>query len=151
MYLIGGSSTNPTTIASTNTAFAGLSANLVLTAGKQAEFLVVGGKLTLVGLTQLGTTGVNSVLALTVNDTTPSLAGGFEFMVPSTNDNTHTDITNFTDASVGADYTIHGATGTNQVVLKNNANLILGADVTMTSGAKVTLRYTNMGTFVKIA
>ena len=148
LYLIGGSDTNPTTIASNNAAFSGFTANLVFKSGVTAQFLVVGGKFVLVGLSQVSGDGIQS---FEVDNQTPSVASGYAFMVSSTNAADKVNITSLLDGSVNAEYTIHGATGANQCILKNGGNLAIGADITMTTGTVVKLKYTNMGKFVKIS
>ena len=91
----------------------------------------------------------NAALVFTANDTTPSLAGGTEFI---THANTAaTAITNFDDGVAGTVYTINGAGSTNaSTIAANNNNILVTALMTLSAGTYIKVVCRNDGKFQEV-
>jgi len=95
-------------------------------------------------------TAASSLKAFAANDTTPSVAGGADFV---TDANTGaTAITTFDDAVAGKVYTIYGAGAANASTIANAGNFVLTAAITLDAGKWIQLQKSDVnGKFYEIS
>jgi Tfp pilus assembly protein PilN len=94
-------------------------------------------------------TAGNSALAFDANDTTPSVAGGTEFII---GDNTQaTAITDLEDAIEGVIYTIYGKGTTYASTIANSGKFALTGAITLTTGTYIKLVKASDGKFHEVA
>lgn len=149
IYIIGGSDTNPSTIASANTNFIGLTADITFNEGVVAKFIVTAtGKFTLVDLYEQGEVGA---IQFTADDATPSVSGGQLFITNTENTTGNEGITDFDDTEVGVQFTVLGGGGTFPSVITKAAKFAqISATWTGTDGESITLQKRTDGLFVEV-
>ncbi len=149
-YIIGGSSTNPTTIETGNAKFVGLSENIVFNEGVIAKFIVTAtDKFTLVEVPQLENT--LSAITLAADEATPDVYGGSLFMTNSGN-TAATNITNFVNATNGKQFKILGGGGTETTTINKIGNFaFITANWAGDAGKEIVLMKRSDGKFIEIS
>lgn len=94
------------------------------------------------------TTASSSAIAFSADDTSPSVAGGSEFITVA---NTQaTAITTLDDAVEGKVYKLYGGSATNSSTIANSGNFVLTAAFTASVGAWIRLQKASDGKFYEI-
>jgi len=147
IFIIGGSSTNASTIAANNTNFIGLAAQIVFNLGVMAKFQCTAtGKFTLLGLFQQETIGA---FELEIDDATPNLSGN-QLVVTNSRNTAATAITDFPDAVISVPFTVLGGGGTNAATIaKSGKFAYISGAWTGSTGASITLMKRPDGLFIE--
>ena len=150
IYIIGGSSTEPSKIESGNAKFVGLTADIIFNEGVIAKFIVTGtDKFTLVEVPMQES--VIGAISFAADDATPSIYGGSKFVTSASN-TAALNITNFDSATLGKQFKILGGGGTETTTINKVGNFsLISANWTGSVGKEITLIKRSDGKFLEIS
>jgi len=149
IYVIGGSSVNPSRILASNTKFIGVDYNIIFNENVIAGFEVMeGGKFTLIELYDQNN---HSAIQFDADDATPSVADGYLFITSNQNTSGNEEITDFEDAQVGKTFKVIGGGGTNPSKINKAGKFAnISANWTGTDGEEIILKKRTFGDFVEV-
>ena len=149
IFIVGGSSTNPASIAAANTNFIGLLTDITFNPGVTAEFEVTAtGKFTLVALYDANN---QAAVVFAADDATPNVAGAYTFMTSNENTTGNEDITDLENAQAGKTIKIIGGGGTYpSTITKAGKFQLISATWTGDIGEEIILQKRPDGLFVEV-
>ncbi len=150
IYVIGGSSVNPSVIEESNANFTLAGSDLTFNKGVVAEFEVVAeDNITLISLYDDNYT---DAIVLPADDATPDLSGGYTFITSNENSGgPGYQITDLLGVPVGKTITLIGGGGDTPTMIMNEGKFDkLPSTWAGTAGATITLKKRSFGDFVKV-